>query len=77
MRRILKALGRLSLALATLSLLLTVSSWPPGGLFFALPYIFLFSAAGFGGVGGVLLLLTRAPRDKSAAGRSEPPSHPA
>jgi hypothetical protein len=61
MRRILKALGWLSLVLAGLSLMLTAMSWPPGGLFFALPYLFLISSVGLGLVGGVLLLLTRTP----------------
>jgi len=39
--------------------MMTIASWPPGGLLFALPFFFLIPAIIFGIAGGLLLLLTR------------------
>ena len=68
MRRVLRALGWLSLALAAVFLILAVASWPPGGLLFVLPYLFLVVAVGLGLAGCVLLFLSRAPRGERSVG---------
>lgn len=65
MRQVLRVLGWLSLILALLALVLTAVSWPPGGLLFALPYLFLGAAALLGAGGFLLLLLGRAPRGEA------------
>jgi len=41
--------------------MMTIASWPPGGLLFALPFFFLIPAIIFGIAGGLLLLLARKP----------------
>ena len=68
MRRFFRVCGWLSLGLAVASLLLAVASWPPGGLFFALPYLFLMVAVALGLGGAVLLFLSRAPREERSVG---------
>ena len=49
----------LLLIVAILSAILGIISWPPGGLMFALPYVFFIIAMVFGGIGVLLLLVRR------------------
>ncbi|OGP92521.1 MAG: hypothetical protein A2Z19_00365 [Deltaproteobacteria bacterium RBG_16_54_18] len=63
MRKILRGVGIFFLIIAVPLGIMTIASWPPGGLFFALPFLFLIPAIIFGMAGGLLLLLTRKPRD--------------
>ncbi|MDP1890891.1 MAG: hypothetical protein Q8K55_08345 [Gemmatimonadaceae bacterium] len=53
--------GRILLVLAALLVVLGIVSWPPGGLMFALPYVFLMPGVVLAVVGGVLLWLGRRP----------------
>ena len=64
MRSIPRAIGIFFLILGCLSAILGVISWPPGGLMFALPYLFFVIAAVFGIVGVLLLLLLRLLKQK-------------
>jgi hypothetical protein len=64
LRGIFRGVAIALLVLAGLLALLGVAAWPPGGLMFALPYLFLLPALVLALGGGVLLLLTRAPRPK-------------
>ena len=64
MRALVRATAYVGLFLAGGLLLLAITAWPPGGLMFALPFFLLFLAAAVGGVSGLLLLLTRAPREE-------------
>jgi len=63
-RALVRATAYVGLFLAGGLLLLAITAWPPGGLMFALPFFLLFLAAAVGGVSGLLLLLTRAPREE-------------
>ncbi len=65
MRALVRATAYLGLLLAGALVLLAITALPPGGLMFALPFFLLFLAAAVGGVSGLLLLLTRAPREKN------------
>jgi len=47
------------LAIAAGLILLGIQSWPPGGLMFALPFVFLVPGLVLGLVGGGLLWLGR------------------
>jgi hypothetical protein len=67
MRLLVRALGILALLVSGLSLVLAVASWPPGGLMFAAPYLFLMIAAFFALVGGILLFLSRRPRSSGTS----------
>ena len=51
--------AKLLLIVAILSAILGIISWPPGGLMFALPYVFFIIAMVFGGIGVLLLLVRR------------------
>jgi hypothetical protein len=55
--KIIRATGVLLLILAFLAATLGVISWPPGGLMFALPYVFFMIAAAFGMVGCILIMV--------------------
>ena len=55
MTRIARGLGNVLLVLAALLALVGVSTWPPGGLMFALPFVFFLPAAFFALIGGTLL----------------------
>jgi hypothetical protein len=59
MRRALHALALLGLVVAGALVLLAIAAWPPGGLMFALPYVFLWMAALVGVPSMVVFLLTR------------------
>ncbi len=58
--------GRILLAFATVFGLLALLAWPPGGLMFALPFLFLFPALLLAGLGGVVLWLGKARRHRKA-----------
>ena len=64
MKSISHGIGTLCLMIACLSAILGVISWPPGGLMFALPYLFFVIAAVFGMVGVLLLLFVQLPKQK-------------
>ena len=66
MRRVATVLGWLALTGAAGLILLGIVSWPPGGLMFALPFVFLVPGFILALVGGVLVWLGR----RSAAGDS-------
>jgi hypothetical protein len=68
---VLRALGFLAIAVALIAVFLAIASWPPGGLMFAAPYLFLLIGAVFGAVGAGLVLLAR-PRRRS---RPADPEH--
>jgi hypothetical protein len=68
MRRVVRGVAIAALAVAALLALLAVATWPPGGLMFALPYVFVLPAAVVALAGGILLALTRAPRGSSSPG---------
>lgn len=57
MRLFARGLGWTFVSLAVLLGFAGIASWPPGGLMFALPFIFLFAAVLFGAVGAGLLRL--------------------
>ena len=59
MRRVLHAAALLGLVIAGAFSLLAIVAWPPGGLMFALPYVFLWMAALVGVPSGIVFLLTR------------------
>jgi hypothetical protein len=55
MRCVERVLGWIALAIAAGLILLGIQSWPPGGLMFALPFVFLIPGLVLGFIGGVLL----------------------
>jgi hypothetical protein len=55
MRRLERLLGWILLVLAALLILLGMLCWPPGGLMFALPFVFLIPGFILGLIGAVLL----------------------
>lgn len=59
MRKLCRRLGWTSCILAVALLLLGVLTWPPGGLMFAMPYVFLIPGAILAVFGGLLVLLGR------------------
>jgi hypothetical protein len=59
MRRVLHTLALLGLVVAGAFILLAILAWPPGGLMFALPYVFLWIAALAGVPSAIVFLLTR------------------
>jgi hypothetical protein len=59
MRRVLHAVALLGLVMAGAFILLAIVAWPPGGLMFALPYVFLWMAALLGLPSLIVLLVTR------------------
>jgi hypothetical protein len=61
-RRILRGIGIFFLICAATLVALAIAAWPPEGLFFGLPFLFLIPALFCGIVGGLLLLFTRGPR---------------
>jgi hypothetical protein len=55
MRRFVRWLGWVLSAAAAVLILLGLATWPPGGLMFALPYVFLIPGAVLAVVGGLLV----------------------
>jgi hypothetical protein len=51
------ALGSTLLVIAAVLIVLGAVTWPPGGLFFALPYLFLMPGVVLGVIGGILLFV--------------------
>lgn len=72
MSRVLAIVGWLLALLAAVLALLAILSWPPGGLMFALPYVFLV-LAGLSGV-SALLLIGLARRISRRTRAAQPPS---
>jgi len=70
MRRAARIAGWSLVVLAGLLLVAGLLTWPPGGLMFALPFVFLMPGALFGIVGAILLWLGREsrPRDEPDSG---------
>jgi len=54
-RRLAIVLGWILLVFAGGLILLAIASWPPGGLMFALPFVFLMPGVLFALIGGALL----------------------
>jgi hypothetical protein len=54
-----KSLGWILLTIGIVLTLLGVATWPPGGLMFALPYVFLIPGFPLAILGGVLVVLGR------------------
>jgi len=73
MARIARGFGYAMLGLAAVLALIGASTWPPGGLMFALPFVFLIPAAFFALVGGVLLWIGQ--RSVSPTLEPDDPSH--
>ena len=68
MRRVATVLGWLALTGAAGLILLGIISWPPGGLMFALPFVFLVPGFILALVGGVLVWLgSRPPAGRSSS----------
>jgi hypothetical protein len=59
MRKVSRILGWIALVLAAICVALGLVTWPPGGLMFALPFLFLIPALFLGALGGVLLWIGR------------------
>jgi hypothetical protein len=55
MKRAANLLGWIALFIAAGLILLGILSWPPGGLMFALPFVFLFCGVALALIGGVLV----------------------
>ncbi|MBE0594883.1 MAG: hypothetical protein IH616_21065 [Gemmatimonadales bacterium] len=72
MTRVIRALGWIALGVAAILALLGLATWPPGGLMFALPFVFLLPAMILGLLGAVLLVFT-----SGATRGTEPLSPPA
>lgn len=58
MTRVIRALGWIALGVAAILALLGLATWPPGGLMFALPFVFFLPAMILGLLGAVLLVFT-------------------
>ena len=71
MHHVFTVLGWLCALCAGVLILLAVVSWPPGGLMFALPFVFLILALGCAVLAALLLWLGRRLRGNS---RSAPSS---
>jgi hypothetical protein len=63
MKTLARVLGWIAVVLATLLTFAGIAVWPPGGLMFALPFVFLMPAAVLWAVGWLLLRLGRAPEN--------------
>ena len=57
MRRVAFVFGWIALALAVVLVLLGISTWPPGGLMFASPFVFLIPGVFLALLGTLLLAL--------------------
>ncbi|MBN1895842.1 hypothetical protein JW906_15245 [bacterium] len=55
MRRIARVSGRIALFTGLVLILMGVLAWPPGGLMFALPFVFLIPGILLAAAGGLLL----------------------
>lgn len=69
MRRVSRVLGWIALGLASALILLGISTWPPGGLMFALPFVFLIPGVFLALVGGILLWAGKPRSSGSRQGR--------
>jgi hypothetical protein len=65
MKALARVLGWIAVVLAALLTIAGIAVWPPGGLMFALPFVFLMPAAVLWVVGLLLLRLGRAPMSSS------------
>lgn len=61
MRLAASVFGWISLVLASVLILLGIASWPPGGLMFALPFVFLIPGLFLALVGASLVWFGRRP----------------
>jgi len=64
MRRAARIVGWSLVVLAGLLLVAGLLTWPPGGLMFALPFVFLMPGALLGIVGAILLWLGSEPQSR-------------
>lgn len=72
MARFACGLGYVLLGFAALLAVVGLSTWPPGGLMFALPFVFFIPAAFFGLIGGALLWFGK----RKTAAKLEPDDPP-
>jgi len=56
-KRVLTWLGWILLVAGVALILLGIWTWPPGGLFFAMPFFFLIPGVPLAVIGGVLLMI--------------------
>jgi hypothetical protein len=61
MEAVARVLGWIAVVIAALLTFVGIAAWPPGGLMFALPFVFLMPAAVLWAVGLLLLRLGRQP----------------
>jgi hypothetical protein len=59
MNPVTKSLGWILLSIGSVLILLGIATWPPGGLMFALPYVFLLPGFLLAILGGLLVILGR------------------
>ncbi len=68
LRTLARVLGWIAVVVAALLTIAGIAVWPPGGLMFALPFVFLMPAAVFWAVGLLLLRLGRRPEASATEG---------
>ncbi len=61
-RSVSRIVGKVFLVIAAIAILFGIIAWPPGGLMFALPYVFFLFAIIFGGIGLLVILIGRLTR---------------
>ena len=66
MKAVARVLGWIAVAIAALLTFAGIATWPPGGLMFALPFVFLMPAAVLWVLGLLLLRVGRRPKAPSA-----------
>ncbi len=73
MARIARGFGYILLGLAAVLALIGASTWPPGGLMFALPFVFFIPAAFLALIGGAFVWFARRQEAEANAGVDTPP----
>ena len=66
MKAVVRVLGWIAVVIAALLTFAGIAAWPPGGLMFALPFVFLMPAAVLWALGLLLLRLGRRPEVPTA-----------
>jgi len=69
MKLLSRIIGTLFIIIACFFLMLGLISWPPGGLMFALPYIFFMFALGFSLAGALMFLVGRKKKKRTSMTR--------
>jgi hypothetical protein len=68
LRTLARVLGWIAVVVAALLTVAGIAAWPPGGLMFALPFVFLMPAAVFWAAGLLLLRAGRRPEASATEG---------